>query len=150
MVRLRATLTGVTSGLGLLTPMMKTRGYRWCELPTESTSWWLEVVVALILYGLSSNGLLEVWHIGLASFISGLVWSTDFPVRRTLMSDLAGPSRVSRAMSLDILAGSVTRTLGPLLGGVLYQQSRHEHREETTTTLYRPDHATRRLRHRKT
>jgi predicted MFS family arabinose efflux permease len=82
----------------------------------------LVAVVALILYGLSSNGLLEVWHIGLASFISGLVWSTDFPVRRTLMSDLAGPSRVSRAMSLDILAGSVTRTLGPLLGGVLYQQ----------------------------
>ncbi len=82
----------------------------------------LVTVVALTLYLLASKGLLEVWHIGVASFLSGLVWSTDFPVRRTLMSDLAGPARVSRAMSLDILAGSVTRTLGPILGGVLYQQ----------------------------
>ena len=79
-------------------------------------------VVALGLWWLARNDLLEVWHVGLGSFISGLIWSTDFPVRRTLMADLAGPARVSRAMSLDILAGSGTRTLGPLLGGVLYQQ----------------------------
>ncbi len=79
-------------------------------------------LMALGLWLLAHNGLLQVWHVGLGSFISGLIWSTDFPVRRTLMGDLAGPQRVSRAMSLDILAGSGTRTLGPLLGGLLYQQ----------------------------
>ena len=79
-------------------------------------------LVTFFIYLLAAEGLLTIWHVGGASFISGLVWSTDFPVRRTLMGDLAGPARISRAMSLDILAGSGTRLLGPLLGGVLYQQ----------------------------
>lgn len=80
------------------------------------------VVVALAVYWLAANGILEVWHLGVASFVSGLVWATDFSARRTLMGDLAGPERVSRAMSLDILGGSATRVLGPIFGGVLYQQ----------------------------
>ena len=76
----------------------------------------------LALYLLASLDLLAVWHVALSSFISGLVWSTDFPVRRTLMADIAGAPHVSRAMSLDILAGASTRMLGPLLGGLIYQQ----------------------------
>ena len=79
-------------------------------------------LVALIIFALASLDAIQVWHLGVASFISGLVWSTDFPVRRTLMSDIAGAPRVSRAMSIDILAGSGTRMLGPLIGGILYQQ----------------------------
>ena len=79
-------------------------------------------LTSLAMWALASNAALEVWHVGLASFVSGLVWSTDFPVRRTLMGEIAGPERVGRAMSLDILAGSITRMLGPLMGGILYEQ----------------------------
>ena len=82
----------------------------------------LVVLVALVIYWLADTGLLEVWHLGVASFIAGLVWATDFSARRTLMGELAGPRRVSRAMSLDILGGSATRILGPIFGGILYQQ----------------------------
>ncbi len=82
----------------------------------------LIVLVAFTIYALAENGLLAVWHLGVASFVSGVVWSSDFPVRRTLMGDLAGPARIARAMSLDVLAGAGTRMLGPLLGGILYQQ----------------------------
>ncbi len=92
---------------------------RWRLLRIASS---LLAVQALTLLCLAYLGLLEVWHVGVASFLSGLLWSTDFPVRRTLMSDLAGVARVSRAMSLDILAGSATRIVGPLIGGLLYQQ----------------------------
>ena len=79
-------------------------------------------VLALLLFALTTTGSLQVWHAGIASFISGVAWSTDFPVRRTLMGDIAGPTRLSRAMSIDILAGSATRMLGPLIGGILYQR----------------------------
>lgn len=79
-------------------------------------------LTSLAMWALANNEALEVWHVGLASFVSGLVWSTDFPVRRTLMGEIAGPERVGRAMSLDILAGSITRMLGPLMGGILYEQ----------------------------
>ena len=65
-------------------------------------------------------GSLTVWHVGIGSFIAGMVWVTDFPVRRTLLSEIAGPERTHRAMSLDIMSSSGTRVLGPLLGGTLY------------------------------
>lgn len=77
---------------------------------------------ALAQAWLAQAGALQVWHVGLGSFLSGLAWSTDFPVRRTLIGDIAGPDRVSRAMSMDIMVGAVTRTVGPLLGGYLYQR----------------------------
>lgn len=80
------------------------------------------VLCALWLAWLASENALQVWQVGLGSFVSGLAWSTDFPVRRTLMSDIAGPARVGQAMSLDILAGATTRTIGPLVGGLLYAE----------------------------
>jgi len=82
----------------------------------------LIVASALLQAFAATAGALQVWHVALGSFLSGVAWSTDFPVRRTLMGDIAGPDRVSRAMSLDILAGAFTRTVGPLLGGYLYQR----------------------------
>lgn len=103
---------------GLFGGVLAHRFQRWWILRCASSS---IVVVAFGLYGLADAALLNIWHVGIASFVSGMVWSMDFPVRRTLMSDIAGPDRVSKAMSLDIVAGASTRTLGPLLGGVLYQ-----------------------------
>lgn len=103
---------------GLFGGMLAHRFQRWWILRYASAS---IVILAFALLALANAGALEVWHVGAASFVSGMVWSTDFPVRRTLMGDIAGPSRVSQAMSLDILAGATTRTLGPLIGGLLYQ-----------------------------
>ncbi len=69
---------------------------------------------------LAAAGMLEVWHVGVGAFIAGLVWVTDFPVRRTLMGEIAGAERTGAAMSLDIMSSSGTRMLGPVLGGALY------------------------------
>ena len=80
-------------------------------------------ILTFSMFALANAHALQVWHAGAAAFISGLVWSTDFPVRRTLLSDIAGSLRVGRAMSLDILASSATRMIGPLIGGVVYQST---------------------------
>ncbi len=104
---------------GLFSGVIAQRFNRWRLLRWASL---VQVIQALTIFGLSYLDVLQVWHVGAAAFMSGLVWSTDFPVRRTLMSDFAGTTRVSRAMSLDLLAGSATRILGPLLGGLLYEQ----------------------------
>jgi MFS family permease len=103
---------------GIFGGVVAERFKRWSILKCASGT---VLLLSLSLWWLASSGSLEIWHVGAASFISGLVWSTDFPVRRTLMGDIAGPSRVARAMSLDILAGSSTRVIGPLAGGLLYQ-----------------------------
>ena len=61
------------------------------------------------------------WHVALATFASGLVWTTDMPLRRRILGDVAGPERIAPAMSLDSATNNATRMLGPLLGGVIYQ-----------------------------
>jgi MFS family permease len=64
-------------------------------------------------------GRVEVWHLALASFINGMAWVCDMPVRRGLMGDIAGPPRMARAMALDAVATNGCRLAGPGLGGLL-------------------------------
>src|SRR5512143_1093878 len=42
------------------------------------------VVTSLVLAILAHLHLLEVWHLALASFINGVGWATDNPVRRVM------------------------------------------------------------------
>jgi len=48
-----------------------------------------------------------------------VLWSIDFPVRRTLLADIAGQERISAAMALDSATNHITRLLGAGLGGLL-------------------------------
>lgn len=63
----------------------------------------------------------QYWHIALATLATGVVWTTDMPVRRRILGDVAGTGRIALAMSFDSATNNATRMLGPLLGGVLYQ-----------------------------
>jgi MFS family permease len=73
--------------------------------------------IALAL--LAWSDALEVWHLALASFISGLTWTADNPVRRTMIGEVVGPERMSAAMSIDVGANNASRMLGPTVGGLL-------------------------------
>jgi MFS family permease len=74
---------------------------------------------SLILALLAWNDALAVWHVALASFFNGIAWTTDNPVRRTMIGEVVGLDRMSAAMSLDVGANNASRMLGPTLGGVL-------------------------------
>jgi len=76
-------------------------------------------VTTVVLLVISSLGAIEVWHLAAASFINGAVWASDMPMRRSLMGDIAGPTRMVHAMSLDALAVNGCRLAGPGLGGLL-------------------------------
>lgn len=76
----------------------------------------LQVVMAFAAY----SGDLSYFLLAIASFISGIFWATDMPIRRRLLGDLAGDN-VSKAMGLDAATGNATRMLGPLLGGIMLQ-----------------------------
>lgn len=78
-------------------------------------------VVSLLLTGLALTGSLRLWHIALGAFLGGVFWSTEFPVRRTMIGEIAGPARVGAAMGLESATSNATRMLGPLLGGLLLQ-----------------------------
>lgn len=66
------------------------------------------------------SGGVELWHIGLGAFVNGLCWSTDLPVRRTILGESVGADRLGPAMSMDSASNNATRMIGPLAGGALY------------------------------
>jgi MFS family permease len=72
-------------------------------------------VLALLAHG----GVLAVWHLGVASFINGVAWAADNPVRRVMIGEVVGPARTGRAMSVDVGANNASRMLGPTVGGLL-------------------------------
>ena len=63
----------------------------------------------------------QYWVVAGSAFVSGVVWTTDMPLRRRLLGDIAGIGRLAPAMSLDSATNNATRMIGPLFGGILLQ-----------------------------
>ena len=72
-----------------------------------------------VLAFLALSGRLEVWHVAAGTFASGLLWTTEYPVRKTLLGEMAGARRAVTALSFDIAIGTATLSLGPLTSGFL-------------------------------
>ena len=77
------------------------------------------LLTSLTLVLLASAGELAVWHLAVASFVNGIAWTTDNPVRRTMIGEVVGSGRMGKAMSIDVGANNASRILGPTVGGVL-------------------------------
>ena len=78
------------------------------------------IVIAAVLSALVWSGAIMLWHIGVGTFLSGIVWSAEHPVRRPLLGEIAGPDRLGSAIGLDSATNNSTRVFGPLVGGLLY------------------------------
>jgi len=74
---------------------------------------------AVALAVLERAGMLQVWHLVLASFLSGISFTADFPVRRLMLGEVVGSDRVVAALAIDSTSGHGTRTIGPFMGGAL-------------------------------
>ncbi len=68
---------------------------------------------------LANAGALAVWHLGALSFVNGLGWAADNPVRRLMIGQAVGADRMGAAMSWDVGASNASRLLGPTLGGAV-------------------------------
>ncbi len=69
---------------------------------------------------LAQSGHLAVWHLALASFINGVGWATDNPVRRVMIGEVVGSQHMGVAMSIDVGTNNASRMVGPTLGGILF------------------------------
>lgn len=88
----------------------------------------LMLIVAVSMVGTGSLALLasldaiEVWHLAAASFVNGICWAADNPVRRMAIGEVVGPERMGRAMAIDAGTNNASRIGGPLLSGLLLGQ----------------------------
>jgi MFS family permease len=67
----------------------------------------------------AAAGGLELWHVAVATFLNGAAWTAEYPVRRTLLGEIAGPGNSATGMTFDIATGTSMMFLGPILGGFL-------------------------------
>jgi MFS family permease len=79
----------------------------------------LMLLTSLALALLAWTGTLAVWHLAVASLLNGIGWTSDNPVRRTMIGEVVGAERMSAAMSIDVGANNASQVVGPALGGTL-------------------------------
>ncbi len=60
---------------------------------------------------------IKLWHVLAGAFVAGMVWVTDFPVRRAMIAEVVQPQRVGTAMGLEMATSNFSRMLGPLAAG---------------------------------
>ncbi len=60
-------------------------------------------------------------HVGIGMFLTGTVFSLEFPIRRNLLGEFAGMERIGSAMGLDSVLRNGMRIIGPLAGGTLME-----------------------------
>ena len=66
-------------------------------------------------------GLARPWHVAAAALVAGTVWSTEMATRRRMVGECVEGMLVPRALALDTVTNSITRMIGPLIAGALYQ-----------------------------
>lgn len=72
---------------------------------------------------LAAMGTARPWHVAVAALIAGTVWSTEMSTRRRMVGESVPMALVPRALALDTLTNSITRMIGPIIAGTLYQYS---------------------------
>jgi predicted MFS family arabinose efflux permease len=75
--------------------------------------------ISIALLALASTGQLQVWHLAVASFLNGIGWTADNPVRRVMIGEAVGAEAMGTAMSIDVGTNNASRMLGPTTSGLL-------------------------------
>ncbi|MFI6347904.1 MFS transporter [Streptomyces sp. NPDC050560] len=76
-------------------------------------------VGGLFLAALTLSGHVQVWHVYLTAFWTGLVTVVDNPSRQSFVSELVGPDQVRNAVSLNSANFQSARLIGPAVASVL-------------------------------
>ena len=79
----------------------------------------VNIVIPVVILLLLITGHLEFWHVALGVLFLGVVWSLDWPTRRSILPDLVGKKRIVDSMLLEGFLQNISRIVGPLSGGAL-------------------------------
>lgn len=83
----------------------------------------IALATSIVVAAVAAAGRLEMWHLVLSSFIGGIGWAADNPVRRAMLGQAVGSPHMARAMSLDAVSNHGCRVIGPIAGGAILASS---------------------------
>ncbi|MSO55187.1 MAG: MFS transporter, partial [Rhodospirillales bacterium] len=72
-----------------------------------------------VLAGLVIFNAIEIWHVMVGMFITGILDCSEYPIRRSLQGDYVPPDQVQRALAFDQFSNVFTMMAGPIAGGLL-------------------------------
>ena len=81
----------------------------------------MQVLIATGVLLLIVSNVIQPWHIFIAAFLQGVSQFLELPSRRTAILDIVGPRRAVNGISLENMANSTGRMVGPFLGGLLLE-----------------------------
>ncbi|WP_240497529.1 MFS transporter [Streptomyces hirsutus] len=76
-------------------------------------------LTSLALAALTLTGQVEVWHVYVAAFVTGLATVVDNPARQSFVAELVGPGQLQNAVSLNSANFQSARLVGPAVAGLL-------------------------------
>ena len=82
----------------------------------------ITTVVYLLLTISSFLDQLTYFQICCGAFVAGLAWSFDFPIRRSLLSEIVDKRLYPSAIGVDMTSSNIARVIGPILAGIVLQQ----------------------------
>ncbi len=79
----------------------------------------LMAVLAIILWLLTAQGIVNYWHILILASLLGLATSLDVPARQAFMISLVGRDSLMNAIALNSTTFNLARLIGPAIAGLL-------------------------------
>ena len=83
------------------------------------------IITAIIYFILTISSFLDqlnYFQICFGAFIAGLAWSFDFPIRRSMLSEIVDKRLYPSAIGVDMTSSNLARIIGPVLAGIVLQQ----------------------------
>lgn len=77
------------------------------------------MVVAVVLALLVVTDLVQVWHVMVLAFLSGVTAAVEIPARHSLVVELVGKTDLMNAIALNSSAFNASRIIGPAVAGIL-------------------------------
>jgi MFS family permease len=73
---------------------------------------------AVVLFGLTLTGVVEIWHVIVLAFVLGLVNAVDMPIRQSFAAELVPREDLMNAIALNSASFNLARVLGPAIAGL--------------------------------
>jgi predicted MFS family arabinose efflux permease len=75
-------------------------------------------VEALVLFGLTASGVVEIWHVMILASVLGMVNAVEMPLRQAFAAELVPRRDLMNAIALNSATFNLARIVGPAIAGL--------------------------------
>jgi MFS family permease len=90
--------------------------------PTVIITQAIQMILAFVLFALTYSGGIQVWHIVILAFLTGITNAIYEPARQILIVEIVGQNDVHSGIALNSILGNTCRIIGPMAAGVALVQ----------------------------